>query len=155
MYLLIGLGNPGSIYIKNRHNVGRMFAGNISKKISKIKAIESDSPMNTSGKFVNSKIGAFDVNKLIIAFDDLDIPFGQYKLQFAKGPKDHNGLNDIYKRLQNNNFWHLRIGVEARNDRSLIQGKTYVLSDFSENELSELKNIFNNIKEDLCKKLEI
>lgn len=155
MYLLIGIGNPEKTYLKSRHNVGRMLAKNFFGKIQNIKTLESNLAMNTSGKFVKDKIDKNNIDKLIVAFDDLDIPYGQYKLQFARGPKNHNGLNDIYEELGTNNFWHLRIGVEARSDRSLIEGKSYVLSDFSDLELKELNNVFNNIKEDLCKRLEI
>ena len=84
-------------------------------------------------------------NDLTIAFDELDLPIGTWKLQKSRGPHGHNGLESIYSHLGTKNFWHLRIGIDGRNgDRSILPQK-YVLSKFTSGEKRELGRVFAEI----------
>jgi len=108
--------------------------------------------MNDSGSFVSSQLKKTDIDfsKLYIIHDDLDIKLGEYKIQFGKGPKDHNGLNDIYNKLGTKDFWHIRIGVDNRDTMNRISGEEYILQDFTDQE----KIILEKVTKEICKKLE-
>ena len=106
--------------------------------------------MNLSGETVRSfldylKLDVKDFESeghdLIVVHDDLDLKFGQYKLQKGKGPKTHNGLASIYQCLGTKDFWHLRLGVDGRELDNQIPPADYVLKSMS----SEEKTIFNEM----------
>ena len=147
MKLIIGLGNPGERYKNNRHNVGYMVS-DVSKRK---KVLKTNTFMNDSGSFVLSRVkkSGVEASDLYIIHDDLDIRLGSYKIQFGKGPKVHNGLNDIYDKLGTKEFWHIRVGVDNRNPEDRTQGEEYVLQDFNTDE----KLILENVIKEICKKL--
>jgi PTH1 family peptidyl-tRNA hydrolase len=108
--------------------------------------------MNDSGiavreAFKNSNIGLSD---LYVIHDDLDIPLGTYKIQLGKGPRTHKGLLSIYEKLGTKNFWHVRIGVENRADKT-ISGEAYTLMPFEPQE----QEIVDGVISEVCKKLVI
>lgn len=152
MKLIIGLGNPGKKYKFNRHNVGFMVIDAL-KKSSKFKAVKSNQFMNDSGSFVLAQYTKHHIpyTNLYIIHDDLDIKLGEYKIQFGKGPKDHNGLKDIYEKLGTKDFWHVRVGIDARTQgqRLNTKGQDYVLQDFTNDE----KKVIDDVIELICKKL--
>lgn len=145
MKLIIGLGNPGVKYKNNRHNVGETIIDALIGKVKNTKLFKSDRFMNDSGTFVKKVIGNSKLNDLYIVHDDLDIRLGEYKIQFAKGPKDHNGLNDIYDKLGTNEFWHVRVGVDNREADNRIPGEEYVLQDFTEEEQNILRKVIEQL----------
>lgn len=156
MKIIVGLGNPGSKYVHNRHNVGHMVVEKLQKsKTPKIKAFKSDKFMNDSGSFVLKLTNRYPLitNPLFIIHDDLDIKLGEFKIQFGKGPKVHNGLNDIYEKLGTNEFWHVRVGIDNRTEdqRQNTEGKDYVLEDFTEEE----KVILDGVIKQICNQLEV
>lgn len=158
--LIVGLGNPGSKYLHNRHTIGHMFVDwaaaqtphstwhtdshklfdyqKIANEAGKeIILIKTRTYMNESGKSVLAMIRYFnvtDVKKLIVAHDDLDLMVGDWKLDFAKGPKLHNGINSIESSNRTNLFWRLRIGVDNRPPDRRTPGEAYVLQDFTDEE---------------------
>ncbi len=86
--------------------------------------------MNRAGKTVRELIKRFEFDPtadLVVVYDDLDIPLGKYKLQKAKKPKAHNGINDIVSQIGAMDFQHLRIGVETRARDRKISGEEYVV----------------------------
>ncbi len=152
--VIVGLGNPGEKYLHTRHNVGVMLIDQLamsweisesgwSKKrgvlVAKTKQgvlVKSEGYfMNESGKMIQAlgKEG-WEPEQLYVAHDDLDLPLGEFKIQFAKGPALHGGVNDI-ERVVGKQFWRIRIGVDNRNPESRISGLEYVLQQFSEAEL--------------------
>lgn len=151
MKYIIGLGNPEKKHNNNRHNAGKMFCEFLKslKILKNVKVLISDSYMNDSGNFVLKKIKGKNLRDVYLAFDDLDLKIGEFKIQFAKGPKVHNGLNDVYKKVNTNEFWHIRIGVDNREIENKEPGMEYVLSDFNGEEVEILNNTFKEI----CKKL--
>lgn len=175
MKFIIGLGNPGPEYQKNRHNVGFMLieqlAENLGSGVSwqsnnKLKAeitkvgsailIKPQNYMNNSGQVARQVIGFYEknlnLNDVIVIHDDLDIKLGEYKVQLGKGPKAHNGLIDLDRHLGGSNYWHIRVGVDNRDgERSGISGADYVLANFTTEELSKLsqtnQSLINQLKD--------
>lgn len=162
MKLIIGLGNPGEKYKNNRHNVGRMFVREVGE-VRGVRVLESDIFMNESGKFVKKHLGDMgDLRNLYIVHDDLDIPLGQYKIQFGVGPKVHNGVNNIEDVLGTKDFWRIRIGIDRRSLRSSpsaaglnrdpwMPGEQYVLEDFTKEELEILTKVFEQVAQEISK----
>lgn len=164
--LIIGLGNPGEEYLATRHNVGSAVVDRLERKgwqksksglllyswfSPTVELVRTSTFMNKSGdavKFIVSK-DKVDPKNLYIVHDDLDIKLGDYKIQFGKGPKDHNGLNDIYDKLGTDQFWHVRVGIENRDEENKIPGEKYVLQDFSDEESLVIDKVINEV----CKKL--
>lgn len=181
MNILVGLGNPGEKYQSTRHNVGFLVLDQLFNdahfiNMSKIRGLlakinqhgqeffllKPQTFMNESGvslsafyqfyKIQTKSNGQLNLNNLFVIHDDLDIIFGDYKIQFGKGPKVHNGLLSIYQHLGTDQFWHVRIGVDNRlGDRSM-PASAYVLSGFSDEERSKIADIVLEIKKNLFSK---
>lgn len=161
MKVIVGLGNPGIKYVNNRHNVGHIVIDALQSLKTKDKTLKSDKYMNDSGLFVRKlkdKYPKMQLSDLYVIHDDLDIPLGSFKIQFGKGPKVHNGLNDIYEKIGSSDFWHVRVGVDNRdpqNKQGLANyvgraaGRDYVLEDFSDDE----KLILNGVIKQICNQL--
>jgi PTH1 family peptidyl-tRNA hydrolase len=153
MKILIGLGNPGEKYQNNRHNVGHMFIDYLFNELTSLRVDElreknkliakvfssnnlilakTFTYMNNSGKAIKIILNTLHVSRdtLYIIHDDLDIPLGKFKIQFAQGPKLHNGIKSIEETLKSKDFWRIRIGVDNRKKENWIDGETYVLQDF-------------------------
>ena len=151
MKLIVGLGNPGQDYAKNRHNVGHMVIDAfLQRNLPKGVLVKKTSVfMNESGAEVKKLLAGIDPGNLYVIHDDLDIPLGSYKIQKGKGPKLHNGINSIERELGTDKFFRVRVGVENRNQEERTPGEEYVLEDFSEEEIVLLKPVIDEI----CKKL--
>lgn len=161
--LIISLGNPGKKYEFTRHNAGHLVLENLELKItneklnklanleinSDVKVFKSDTFMNDSGVFVSKKLKYYKIKpeELLIIHDDLDLKLGEHKLQFATGPKVHNGILDIEQKLKTKNFWRLRIGIDNRtqDQKKFMSGVDYVLEEFSKEELEIIYTIGNKI----------
>lgn len=178
--LIAGLGNPGKEYDKTRHNAGYMLIDKIinNYKFPKLETEEKFSSqittgillsdiklilakpltfMNNSGDAIQriSKYYKIPSQHIYVAHDDLDIDLGEYKIQYTKGPRQHNGINSIERYLGSSAFNKIRIGIENRGDlRHKITGKDYVLSKFTKEEQNTLQNsIFESLLEDLQNKI--
>ena len=154
MKLILGLGNPDAKYKNTRHNVGMMVTDEllINGRLKNIIVKRSDKFMNDSGTFVKKQMAKYPsvkVSDLYVVCDDLDIPLGAFKIQFNKGPKVHNGLNDIYDKLGTSEFWHVRVGVDNRTVENRTNGKDYVLQDFT----SEERTILDGVIKQICNQL--
>lgn len=161
MKLIIGLGNPGGKYKNNRHNVGYMVVDKLknlrTKKLKNLKIFKSRNFMNDSGSFVKkllSKYHSIPVSDIYIVHDDLDLPLGTWKMQFAKGPKDNGGINSIEQVLDTNAFWRIRVGIDNRNPEARTSGEKYVLEDFTLDEKIILDKVVNEIYDRLTSKFQ-
>jgi PTH1 family peptidyl-tRNA hydrolase len=108
--------------------------------------------MNKSGEAVRKIVNHYKIQpsqSLIVIHDDLDIPFGKFKIQ-NQGPKQHNGLTDIQNKLQTMDFLRVRIGVDARPAENRMNGEAYVLQNFAPEELTQLPELFKRIYELAC-----
>lgn len=102
--------------------------------------------MNRSGIAVKQIIKRLKLNveSLIVVHDDLDIPLGKFKIQQGTGPQLHNGIKSIEEALktkpsftkasEGEDFWRVRIGVDNRILTNRINGETYVLNNFLQEE---------------------
>lgn len=155
MKLLVGLGNPGEKYKNNRHNVGYMVIDSLEKLPKGVVAKKTNIFMNDSGREVKKLLSYYkcQMSDLYIVHDDLDIPFGSYKIQFGKGPKVHNGVNDVEQILGTPEFWRVRVGVDNRIPENRPTGEKYTLEDFTPEENETIKKIMPQLVEDLFTRL--
>jgi PTH1 family peptidyl-tRNA hydrolase len=159
--LIIGLGNPGRAYVSNRHNVGWRIADRFvdahgwrfnKKQNDALVAIGSaggvrvivakpQTFMNLSGRAVQPLAHFYKVplDRLLVIFDDLDLPFGVLRLREKGGAGGHNGMRSIIDRLGNNDFPRLRVGIGRPPGR--MDPAAFVLRDFDAVEEAELDEI--------------
>lgn len=155
-WLIVGLGNPGQRYEKNRHNVGYMVVDDLANRLGisfsshksnariaegrfvmggpKLVLAKSNTFMNLSGGPVANlaKYFSVDAENIIVVHDELDIPFDALKLKRGGGHGGHNGLRDISKALDTSEFTRVRVGVGRPSGRQ--DPADFVLSDFSAGE---------------------
>lgn len=167
MYLIIGLGNPGSRYQLTRHNIGFMVLQKLATrwevdlkqkrfdalwnrgKIDGINVLLAmpQTYMNLSGNAVRKLLAFFkvDVSKLIVIHDDLDLPFGIVRLKSGGGDAGHKGLKSIMASLSTTDFMRIRMGIGKPSDR--IPVEDYVLQKFNQNESVMLSQIIQTASE--------
>ena len=160
MKCIVGLGNPGEKYQNNRHNVGFMVVDELQRSLDSARddakfvfskkfnaemiqtkdfiLAKPQTFMNDSGVAVAAICNFYKIKNedLYIIHDDLDIQLSNYKIQYGKGPKVHNGLKSVEEKLGIDQFWNVRVGVENREVRgnSGIPGVVYSLQNFSPEE---------------------
>lgn len=154
MWLLIGLGNPGDKYEKNRHNVGFMAVDGIAQSYGfpaykskfdglvaegridgqKVAIIKPQTYMNESGRCVGPFAKFFKVtpNRIIVFYDELDLPPGKLRVKQGGGSGGHNGIKSLDAHLGRPDYWRVRLGIGHPGDKDRVTG--YVLGDFSKTE---------------------
>ena len=155
MYFVVGLGNPGDEYKHTRHNAGRLAVEYLSKKDLKgIKLVHLDTFMNKSGsgvvKFIKSKKSA---EKLVVIYDDLDLPLGTLKLSFNRSSGGHRGLESIIRALKTEAFIRIRVGISPATPGGKLKkpsGETavekHILGDFKKSEMEILKKVLKKVE---------
>ncbi len=177
MFYIFGLGNPGKEYENTKHNAGRTALVSIAKKnkfseweeskkalatISsgviegkKITFVLPNTFMNKSGASVKYFVKtAKDREKILVAYDDLDIPIGKIKMSTNRSSGGHNGLDSVIKNLKSENFGRIRIGISKekkkggviRPDGSKLKD-VLVEKNFSMSEAVEFKKSVKKIEE--------
>ncbi len=119
---------------------------------NKIILVKPQTFMNKSGSAIKSCVARYMLNTtedMAVIHDDLDIPLGKFKIQKGSGPKLHNGLESIEKVLSTKDFWRIRIGVDNRQATGYVDGETYVLQDFKEEEKNGLPDLFFKIYQNI------
>lgn len=145
MYIVVGLGNPGEEYSRTRHNTGRMAAAEVDKLGSrKLKVLVPDTFMNHSGKFVAKYVKSKKAaEKLIVIYDDLDLPLGSMKVSFNRGSGGHRGVESIIKALKTEAFIRIRIGISPRKKPGGEAAvEKHILGEFRKPEMEILKKVF-------------
>lgn len=156
--LIVGLGNPGDEYEKNRHNIGfvivnelckKIHANNFKKKRSYFVADKNDflfllprTYMNLSGIAIRRAVKKYKIalDNLLIVLDDINLPLGKIRIRENGSSGGHNGLKSIIAELNSQDFPRLRMGVGAKNQQeSDISIRDFVLSDFTEEEINFLE----------------
>lgn len=167
MQIIVGLGNPGKKYQKNRHNVGfetidliakttnfspwrKKFQSKISEGIinsNKVLLVKPETFMNNSGFAVKELLLFFKLstNNLIVIHDDLDLKIGKIKIKNGGGHGGHNGLRSIDQQIDKE-YLRLRIGIDRPVNKNQVAN--YVLSDFSANDKETIDNLKNLITQE-------
>ena len=159
-WLIVGLGNPGTQYQGNRHNVGQMVLDELAGRIGagfkthkaraqvlegrlgiggpRVVLAKPMSYMNVSGGPVSSLAGFYGIaaDHVVAVHDEIDIPFNTVKLKLGGGEGGHNGLRDISKALGTKDYLRVRVGVGRPPGR--MDTADYVLRDFGTAEKKEL-----------------
>ena len=162
--LIVGLGNPGQQYEKNRHNAGFLFLDHLLNQHSgswsneskfhgmiatsfiagsKVILLKPQTFMNRSGLSVGSvaRYYKFKAEEILLVHDELDFSAGVVKLKKGGGHAGHNGLRDIIANLGERDFYRARIGIGRP-----VSGKPvadYVLSDPSRDERGLMLSAFD------------
>ncbi len=163
MWLFVGLGNPGSKYERNRHNIGFMamdaiarenpafssFKNKFQSEISegrlgsaKVLLLKPQTYMNNSGQAVvkAAQFYKIDADKVIVFHDELDIPASDIRIKQGGGNAGHNGLKSIQAHLGTADFWRVRMGIGRPPHKEASVSK-FVLDDFSAEERKWLEPI--------------
>ena len=171
MKLIIGLGNPGSEYLNNRHNVGFMALDNLyahylfenwrtklgglcstaSLGSEKILLVKPQTFMNLSGICVAKFKHFFKINvaDIFVIYDDIDLRFGEVKIKQGGGDAGHKGVRSISQHLQTKDFNRIRLGIGRPSTKEEVSH--FVLSNFSKTEKDKLLILFQSLSEDIVK----
>lgn len=141
MYIIVGLGNPGEKYVRTRHNTGRMAADYIYGKVLGVKIVTPDTFMNKSGAAVAKALAGKGAKKLIVIYDDLDLPLGAMKISFNRSSGGHRGLESVIRALKTKEFIRIRIGIGKKGDV-----EKHILGNFTKSEVGTLKKVFKRVK---------
>lgn len=157
-WLVVGLGNPGPTYARNRHNVGQLVLDTIARQVPgsftvhkaraavldgrlgvgtggipgpRVVLAKPSSYMNVSGGPVAALLTFYQVplDRLLVVHDELDLPAEILRLKRGGGEGGHNGLKSISQALGSRDYLRLRVGIGRPPGR--MDAADYVLRDFS------------------------
>ncbi len=162
-YLIIGLGNPGREYKDTRHNFGFMLidhlAGQIGARGMKVQSksivtsglfeetklilAKPQTYMNLSGQSVQGLLHFYKIphTHLLVAHDDLDLPYGTIRIRPTGGPGGQRGMANTIELLGTKDFPRLRLGIGRPPGR--MDPKDYVLQSFSKDELKLMPDLLS------------
>jgi PTH1 family peptidyl-tRNA hydrolase len=164
--LLVGLGNPGPRYARNRHNVGFMAADRIGRRwgfaaersrfhgriadgrigVREALLLKPATFMNESGRAVGAAVRFYKIppEDVFVFHDELDLAAGKIRVKRGGGNAGHNGLRSLDAHI-GPNYWRVRIGVGHPGDRSRVLG--HVLADFREADDAWLEPLLDALAE--------
>jgi peptidyl-tRNA hydrolase, PTH1 family len=160
MKLIVGLGNPGFLYARNRHNIGFMCVSQLAKVYridfdrkqghartgignigrQKVVMARPQTYMNASGEAVGALLKRLDISPadLIVIHDDLDLPVGKIRLRLGGSSGGHKGIESIIAHIGTQDFYRTRVGIgRPEADSTPVKEEAvidYVLSDFTRDE---------------------
>lgn len=160
MRLIVGLGNPGSRYQNTRHNVGHLVVDQLARQLGlewrkgKFAQLASnrdlclaklDAFMNDSGPAVQKVLSELShrPDEMIVAYDEVDLPFGLIKFKHAGSANGHHGIESIDQVL-GDDYWRLRVGIgrpAADESRASMPLDGYVLADWTADEQLRLPQV--------------
>ena len=162
-YLIIGLGNPGREYKETRHNFGFMLIDHLADRIgargmkvqskaivtsglfeeTKLILAKPQTYMNLSGQSVQGLLHFYKIpiENLLVAHDDLDIPFGTIRIRPGGGPGGQRGMASTIDHLGTKEFPRLRLGIGRPPGR--MDPKDYVLQMFSKDDMKLLPEVLD------------
>ncbi|MEM1361063.1 MAG: aminoacyl-tRNA hydrolase [Pseudomonadota bacterium] len=166
MRLIVGLGNPGAKYARNRHNAGFMaldrivadhdfgpwrsrFQGLLSEGrlgSSKVYLLKPETFMNRSGQSVGEAARYFgiDVEDITVFHDELDLAPGKVRVKKGGGHAGHNGLRSLHEHI-GEAYQRVRIGIGHPGHKDRVS--PYVLNDFAKAEREIVENVLHGISD--------
>ena len=173
-FIIAGLGNPGSQYEQNRHNIGFMLVDYLTRKHdlqwsrskwdglicrtslwgASVCFIKPSTYMNRSGRTVAGVANYYNIlpDNTLIVHDDIDMNVGRIKLVKGGGTGGHNGIRSIVQELGSADFYRLKIGIGRPGSPSAhpdMPVEKYVLSDFSAEEGEFVRERFPSLENGL------
>ncbi len=164
MLLLVGLGNPGSKYNDNRHNIGFMAVDEIVRRHNfsspkarfqgltcegqlgseKVLILKPQTYMNLSGQSVGEAARFYKIppEGIFIFHDELDIPATKIKFKTGGGHAGHNGLRSIDQHI-GKDYHRIRIGIGHPGNKNRVHG--HVLGDFAKSDQEWLEPLLEGI----------
>ena len=162
MFIIVGLGNPGSDYESTRHNLGFMLIDRLASDAgvavgrrecsslvgrgeiegSVVKLVKPQTFMNLSGQAVSCLIAKEPeqrMDRLLVISDDLALPLGKIRIRERGTAGGHNGLKSIIAAIGSNEFVRLRIGIQP--EHPVSDAKTFVLDQFRKPQRVEVEDI--------------
>lgn len=146
--LVVGLGNPGSQYRQTPHNLGFEVLDDLATRLQArwkpgechalVALAEKEETawvlvkpqtwMNLSGRAVKSALDEFGfaLSELVVACDDLALPFGRIRIRPRGGAGGHNGLKSVIESLESSEFARVRLGILP--GAAIADAAKYVLS---------------------------
>lgn len=162
MYLVVGLGNPEKKYFNTFHNMGFMVVDRLAEKLNvtftkgecravtahakingeKVIIAKPVTYMNLSGEAVQELCHKYKIEKgkLIVAYDDIDIPIGKLRIRQNGSAGTHNGMKNIVQMLSTDDFPRVRVGIGKETPMELVN---YVLSEVTEDDHKALDPILD------------
>jgi PTH1 family peptidyl-tRNA hydrolase len=175
MKLIVGLGNPGFLYARNRHNIGFMCVSHLARtyritfdrkqghartgigNIARYRVVlaRPQTYMNASGESVSVLLKKLNVkpNDLIVIHDDLDLPVGKIRLRLGGSSGGHKGIDSIIARIGTPEFYRIRVGIgrPEGNNTPLKEEVVidYVLNDFTPEEKTVIDETIPRVSESI------
>jgi len=169
--LIVGLGNPGSEYLNNRHNIGFMALDKLSVHYpfedwrtklggmfasrffgsEKIILVKPQTFMNISGVCVAKFKQFFKIKEadIFVIYDDIDLGFGEVKIKQGGGDAGHKGVRSISQHLRTKDFNRIRFGIGRPKTKEEVS--QFVLSNFSSTEKDKVSILLQTLCEDFEK----
>lgn len=167
VFLVAGLGNPGKEYSQTRHNAGFLAVerfgsrfradwrneGKFRSRVARVAVggqtvvlCEPQTYMNSSGEALAAVMQFYKVapEKLLVAVDDADLPFGQIRMRTEGSSGGHHGLESIQSHLGTQKFARLRIGI-GRTAAPIREITGHVLGRFGKDELELLERVLERV----------
>ncbi|MBT3419034.1 MAG: aminoacyl-tRNA hydrolase [Candidatus Magasanikbacteria bacterium] len=179
MKLIVGLGNPGTKYVRTRHNIGFMALDRLCEEWSKTNTLSSWSLsrkfnaetcggtingvkvlllkpttyMNASGQAVQLAAHFYKIppRDIIVVHDDKDILLGTLKVQFERGHGGHNGIRSIIDHLHSKSFHRIRLGIASTNPRKMQNTASFVLRPFGLLERKHVRLLIEKAEEEITR----
>ncbi len=164
MQLIVGLGNPGAKYMKNRHNIGFMavdqiaadhgfgpwkskFQGQIAEGRlgrEKVLLLKPETFMNLSGQSVGEAMRFFKLTPedVTVIHDEIDLAPGKLRVKQGGGHAGHNGLRSLHQHI-GDTYQRVRLGVGHPGRKELVPH--YVLQDFAKADAEWLDDVLRGI----------
>lgn len=162
MKLVVGLGNPGIEYQFTPHNLGFLTIDRIAQRCNvdvasrkcqaatakvrvagqEVLLAKPETYMNLSGLSVRKLVEDLEINPadgLIVAYDELDLPFGTIRIRQRGGTAGHNGIESLVGSLGTDEFIRVRMGIQP--DHPVRDGAKYVLSQFKKSQLEPVDDL--------------
>jgi PTH1 family peptidyl-tRNA hydrolase len=166
MVLLVGLGNPGQDYAKNRHNIGFMAVEEIAQRHGfgpwrrrfqgqaadgrlsdkRAYALKPETYMNESGRAVAAAMRYYrlEAEDVIVLYDEIDLDAGKVRCKQGGGNAGHNGLRSLDSHI-GRDYVRVRLGIGHPGDRDRVSG--HVLGNFSKADMIWVTDVIDAVSD--------